>query len=236
MGLGYLWINGVALGLGAAAPIGPVNVEIARRVLRFGRGAGFLLGCGAVTVDVGYAVVTSVTFLPVMGWPRVINGLSVAAGLFLAYLGWGCLKAAWGVHGGGGEVISESPSGARGEGSGAGAPGLPPVSSPGGKWGHYGTGLLMTALNPMTLVFWFVGVPGAVARLASARPGVDLPVVCAGVFIGAFTWVCGFTTVVGHLRKFGGRQRWVGWIDLGGGLMLLAFAGRAIWRVAASSL
>jgi L-lysine exporter family protein LysE/ArgO len=234
MGLGYLLLNGLALGLGAAAPIGPVNVEIARRVLRFGRGAGFLLGCGAVTVDVSYAVVTSVTFLPVMRWPGVMTGLSVGAGLFLAYLGWRCLRAAWSVHGGGGEVISELSSAAPGEGLGSGAPSVPPVYSPGAKWGHYGTGLVMTALNPMTLVFWFVGVPGAVARLA-ARPGVDLPVVCAGVFLGAFGWVCGFTTVVGHLRKFGAR-RWVGWIDLGGGLMLLAFAGRAIWRVVASSL
>jgi L-lysine exporter family protein LysE/ArgO len=233
MGLGYLWINGVALGLGAAAPIGPVNVEIARRVLRFGRGAGFALGCGAVTVDVGYAVVTSVTFLPVMGYPRVMNGLSVGAGLFLAYLAWGCLKGAWGVHGGSGEVFSDL-NGERAERLGSGAPGFPPVCSPGAKWGHYATGLLMTALNPMTLAFWFVGVPGAVARLA-ARPRVDLPVVCAGVFVGAFAWVCGFTTFVGHLRKFGGR-RWVRWIDLGGGLMLLAFAGRAIWRVAGSSL
>ena len=93
----------------------------------------------------------------------------------------------------------------------------------------------MTALNPMTLGFWFVAVPGAVGRLAADGARWALPVVCAGVFVGAFSWVCGFTWFVGRLRNFGG-QRWLRWIDLGGGLMLLAFAVRAIWRVAGSSL
>ena len=32
--------KGIALGLGAAVPIGPVNVQIARRTLRGGFGAG----------------------------------------------------------------------------------------------------------------------------------------------------------------------------------------------------
>jgi threonine/homoserine/homoserine lactone efflux protein len=92
----------------------------------------------------------------------------------------------------------------------------------------------MTALNPMTLGFWFVAVPGAVANLAD-RPKFDLPVVCAGVFLGAFAWVCGFTWILGHLKKFG-PQRWLRWIDLAGGLTLLTFAIRSIWRLAAPTL
>jgi L-lysine exporter family protein LysE/ArgO len=235
VGVIYLLANGVALGLGAAAPIGPVNVEIARRVMRFGRGAGFLVGCGAVTVDVCYAVMASVTMAPVMGWPRVMAGLSVAGALFLAYLGWGCLRSAWGGHGGG-EESSSSSSESVGEGLVSVAPEFPGVYSPRAKWGwgHYGSGVVMTALNPMTIAFWFVGVPGAVGRLA-AGAGAALPVVCGGVFAGALGWVCGFTWFVGRLRNFGG-QRWLRWIDLGGGLMLLAFAVRAIWRLAGSSL
>jgi len=87
--LTLLFLNGLALGLGAAAPIGPVNVEIARRTLRFGRRAGFLLGCGAVTVDVGYAVVTSSASVALqrvhqIRWLNI--GLTVAAAIFLSYL------------------------------------------------------------------------------------------------------------------------------------------------------
>jgi threonine/homoserine/homoserine lactone efflux protein len=93
---------------------------------------------------------------------------------------------------------------------------------------------MMTALNPMTLGFWFVAVPGAVGRLAEGAR-LAFPVVCAGVFVGALGWVCGFTWFVGRLRNFGG-QRGLRWIDLAGGLMLLAFGIRAIWRVVGSSL
>jgi L-lysine exporter family protein LysE/ArgO len=219
-----LLINGVLLGLGAAAPVGPVNVEIARRTLRFGRGAGFLLGCGAVTIDVAYAIVTSFTFVPVQRHPRAMNALSLAAAIFLAYLAYRCLRSGLSGHG--------TDGGKSGNDGATGAP-QPPPQHP-RRAEHYATGLLLTALNPMTLGFWFVAVPGAVAGLTT-RPRIDLPIVCAGVFTGAFAWVCAFTALVGRLHKFGG-QRWLGWIDIGGGLMLLAFALRAIWRLAASTL
>jgi L-lysine exporter family protein LysE/ArgO len=231
-----LLINGVLLGLGAAAPIGPVNVEIARRTLRFGRGAGFLLGCGAVTIDVAYAIATSFTFVPVQRYPRAMNALSAAAAIFLAYLAYRCLRSGLSGHGTDG-------GGGNGDDGATGALAMPAAAPPvmtsapprrPRRSEHYATGLLLTALNPMTLGFWFVAVPGAVAGLTT-RPRIDLPIVCAGVFLGAFAWVCAFTALVGRLHKFGG-QRWLGWIDIGGGLMLLAFALRAIWRFAASTL
>jgi L-lysine exporter family protein LysE/ArgO len=214
-----LFLNGVGLGLGAAAPLGPVNVEIARRTLRFGRGAGFALGCGAVTVDVVYALVASVALLPVMRYPVLLKVLGVGGGLFLGWLGLLCLRSAARGH-------VDSPEA---EGSDA-----VPAAAPGRRVGHYATGLLMTALNPMTLLFWFVGVPGTVAGLAGSSRGA-LPLVAAGVFAGAIGWVVFFTTLIGHLHRFGG-QRWLRWIDLAGGVTLLAFAARSIWRITGSAL
>src|SRR5205085_2931340 len=89
--------RGCLLGIGAAAPIGPVNVEIARRTLRNGFRAGFALGCGAVTVDVAYAVCVS---LIGVGLQRVqmhrgaSAALGIAGGALLAYLGISCLRHA----------------------------------------------------------------------------------------------------------------------------------------------
>jgi L-lysine exporter family protein LysE/ArgO len=219
MTLLLLGLKGIALGLGAAAPIGPVNVEIARRTLRFGRSAGFLLGCGAVTVDVAYAILTSVASVTLLRLhkARWLNtGLTLAAALFLGYLAYLCLKSALAGH--------KSAEGVT----------APAAEVPRSKRTHYATGLLMTALNPMTLAFWFIAVPGAVGD-QSHGSGIGLPVVCAGVFLGAFSWVCGFTWLVGHLKTFGG-QRWLRWIDLAGGVLLLAFALGAIWRWAAPTL
>lgn len=217
MAIVFLLLNGVGLGLGAAAPLGPVNVEIARRTLRFGRGAGFALGCGAVTIDVAYALVASLTLVPVLRYPGLVKGLGLAGGAFLAYLGILCLRAAVAGHERSTEVL----------------PPDTPVERRGAV-GHYATGLAMTALNPMTLMFWFVGVPGSVASLAGSSRAA-LPLVAAGVFVGALAWVVFFTTLVGRLHRFGG-QRWLRWIDLAGGLMLLAYAGRSIWRVAGPPL
>lgn len=219
MTLQLLWLKGVALGVGAAAPIGPVNVEIARRTLRFGRAAGFLLGCGAVTVDVAYAILTSAASVTLrrLHEARWLNaGLTLAAALFLGYLAYLCLKSAVTGHKSTDDTLGQ------------------PVEPPRSKTSHYATGLLMTALNPMTLGFWFVAVPGAVGD-KSQGSGIGLPLVCAGVFLGAFSWVCGFTWLVGHLKTFGG-QRWLRWIDLAGGVLLLAFALGAIWSLKPSTL
>ena len=206
--LGIL-LNGVLLGLGAAVPIGPVNVEIARRTLRGGFARGFVLGCGAVTVDVTYAILTSFGFAwllnrTVFYWPFTIGGVIV-----LTYLGVMCWIGA----------IKAANSRAESEKSFA-----PPPSLGGG----YITGLLMTLLNPMTLAFWFVAVPEVVRKL-SQQPSRDLPMICVGVFLGTISWVIGFAgalAVAGRWR----RGMWMFLADAFGGTTLLAFAALTVWK------
>jgi threonine/homoserine/homoserine lactone efflux protein len=94
---------------------------------------------------------------------------------------------------------------------------------------HYLTGLAMTSLNPMTLVFWFVAVPGLAGQL-SASPARDMPWICAGVFGGALSWVCFFATLMTAAGRRA-RGRALVLADGIGGIMLLAFSVIAIWRV-----
>src|SRR5436190_22106774 len=82
-----IFLKGVILGLGAAVPIGPVNVEIARRTLRGGFLAGFALGCGAVTVDVTYVILSSLGFRILANKPLIFWPLSIGGILLLCYLG-----------------------------------------------------------------------------------------------------------------------------------------------------
>ncbi|HWP41209.1 MAG TPA: LysE family transporter, partial [Tepidisphaeraceae bacterium] len=136
---------GVILGLGAAAPIGPVNVEIARRALRQGFAAAVALGCGAVSVDLSYTIlsaagVTRFTHNPWIYWPLALTGTGV-----LVFLGISSLR-------------------------GARSAARQPLANPGNDragncsgWrallGGYVTGVLMTATNPMTVAFWFTVLP-----------------------------------------------------------------------------
>ena len=90
-GVGF-FAKGILLGLGAAVPIGPVNVQLARRALRHGFFAGFALGCGAVTVDVFYAVLTSTGIERVAQSKPLAWTLRIAGIALLSYLGAMCLR------------------------------------------------------------------------------------------------------------------------------------------------
>ncbi len=201
--------SGIILGLGAAIPIGPVNVEIARRSLRSGFVAGASLGCGAVTVDMTYAVISSLGVQLLLKQRWLMLGLSIAGIGLLIYLGVMSLRAAW-----------QSRGKSRDE--------LLAATAPRSLHGGYVTGLLMTLLNPITLAFWFVVVP---ATTIKSGPGSshDLPALCFGVFLGTITWVICFAGAMSRL----GRSRKASWIvlaDAVGGVVLLGFAAAAIWR------
>lgn len=202
--------KGVLLGLGAAAPIGPVNVEIARRSLRGGFRAGFLLGCGAVTIDVTYAILTSLGIRPLLNRPQIMTTLGIAGAAVLLYLAAMCFVSA--------ARQFRAPTAS-----------TPATESDKPAERHYLTGLAMTSLNPMTLAFWCIVVPGLASQW-SANPARDLPWVCLGVFLGAISWVIAFATTMSWLGRRAKRATCL-IADLAGGTMLLAFAAFALWRV-----
>ena len=200
--------KGIALGLGAAVPIGPVNVQIARRTLRGGFGAGFILGCGAVTADVIYAVLSSMGLGELAEWDAVRWTLRVAGVALLAYLAVMCLRGereAFRVD----PITSPNPD-----------------RTPGATRSAYLTGLAMTLFNPMTLAFWFVAVPALVGSVAD-DVAQDLPLVCVGVFIGTVGWVVVFAAVLALAGRYR-RNWWLAAADATGGVMLLVFAAGAL--------
>lgn len=200
--------RGLLLGIGAAAPIGPVNVEIARRTFRSGFWAGFALGCGAVTVDITYAVLSSLSLQAVLNRPAVLRPISVAGIAFLLYLSFLSFRAAARAWRDGANIVQDNPPVRHGV--------------------AYLTGILMTLLNPMTLLFWFLAVPAALGTVTQ-RPWNDLPFICIGVFIGTIAWVIGFAGTM----AFAGQWRRGGWlvaVDAAGGTVLFCFAIVQVWR------
>ncbi|HEX2973889.1 MAG TPA: LysE family translocator [Tepidisphaeraceae bacterium] len=202
MSLWMLW-KGIILGLGAAAPIGPVNVEIARRSLRGGFFAGFLVGCGAVSIDTIYVIFAALSISPFLHHPAVEFTVALAGAGLLAYLGITSLLAAarlWQTD-------------------------LPITAAATPPQRNYLTGLLMTATNPMTLAFWFVVIP--TIGPISSKPWRDLPLVCAGVALGAISWVCFFATLTGLAGRIAKRTTML-LADVLGGLTLLGFAASTL--------
>jgi L-lysine exporter family protein LysE/ArgO len=200
-------LKGVLLGLGAAVPIGPVNVEMARRALRGGFLAGFALGCGAVTVDVLYLVLSSLSFTQLLNDQRPLRWIAAAGVVLLTFLGVMSLRSAR-------RHLSSDPLA-------AGTDRAPAAKA----HSAYLTGVLMTLLNPMTLLFWFTVVPGqagADGGIAKDR-AAQLPIIGIGVFIGTIGWVLAFSGLLGWAGRYR-KNWWMALADAAGGVMLLAFA------------
>jgi L-lysine exporter family protein LysE/ArgO len=205
------------LGIGAAAPIGPVNVEIARRTLHGGFRPGFALGCGAVSVDVLYAILSSQGIKRVIDRPGVVTVLGVGGVGMLLYLAALSFRGAWRATRT--DPLACEPTATRRDGATR------------RMRGAYAAGVLMTLLNPLTLAFWFVAVPGALGPITE-EPSRDLPMICAGVFLGTLGWVllfAGALALAGHSRYR--RPWWPAAADAAGGLTLLGFAAAALWRL-----
>ena len=205
--------RGIGLGLGAAVPIGPVNVEIARRTLRGGFFAGFALGCGAVSIDVTYAIVSSLSWAQLLMRRQVLLPVSLGGVVFLMYLGFLSLRGA--VRDWRADYLQ--------------AAALAPSARGGYLSGAYVTGVLMTLLNPMTLAFWFLAVPGQVASFTKDAGG-SLPMICTGVFIGTILWVVTFAGILSRARRWR-KTWWIAAADATGGLILFGFALAKLWQV-----
>jgi L-lysine exporter family protein LysE/ArgO len=207
-------LKGVLLGLGAAVPIGPVNVEIARRALRGGFLAGFALGCGAVTVDVFYLVLSSLSVARLLNEQRVLTWLAAAGVVLLTFLAVMSLRSAV-------RHLRSDPLGSDTDHA--------PQATAHSAWL---TGVLMTLLNPMTLAFWFTVVPaqatpdGGIPKDRAAQ----LPIIGIGVFIGTIGWVLAFSGLLGWAGRYR-KNWWMALADTAGGVMLLAFAVLAFLRL-----
>ena len=223
--------RGAMLGLAAASPPGPVNLEITRRTVRGGFGAGAAVGLGAVTIDVLYAVLLVLGVLTLLNEIGPLRLAVTAIGvLLLAYLGVGALRG-FAKHV---RQAREAPAEAVAVPTGdqleyEPAPDAAAVAKP-TPWGGYVTGLLLCSTSPVQAAFWLVGVP-AVLPDAAVEGGLfnaSALMLCAGVFGATLAWVVGFSGLVAFVTGGAWVRRWLGpTMDLVAGVLLLALSAWA---------
>ena len=88
----HQFIFGLLLGLGAAIPLGPMNLEIIRRNLRFGSVYGIALGLGACSADVTYLVLLSLGALSILTHPLILQVIGVIGSSILLWFGYSALR------------------------------------------------------------------------------------------------------------------------------------------------
>ena len=172
---GLLLLQGCAIGLAVAVPVGPNGVLCIRRTLAGGWRAGLVSGLGATTVHALYAALAASGLALV---PVPAAGLRAAGGAFLCYLGWRLGRA------GAAETAA------------AGAEGLRAI---------YLSTLLLTLANPLTIAsFSALFASGGLASGALAPPlvaGVALGSAGWWCALSAGTSLLRGRVTQGHLRR-----------------------------------
>ena len=207
----FLLIIGIGLGLGAAVPIGPVNVEIARRTLARGRLAGMALGFGAALVDVCFAIATSLGAQKLLHGQKFEHGFGFVGVAICFILAGVSLYSAWRAYKHGVAEPKHRPNNAKTLAA------------------DFATGFGMTALNLYSWIWWFVTVPALAIQRGGGSPS-DLLFTGVGVAAAIVGWVLLFTAIINKLRQFAGRSWHIG-ADLVGGGLLLVFGIWALVRV-----
>jgi threonine/homoserine/homoserine lactone efflux protein len=198
-------IRGVAIGFSVAAPVGPIGLLVIRRAIADGRAAGLATGLGAAAADALYGAVAGFGLTAVVA---ALSGASVwlrlGGGLFLIVLG---IRAA----------RSRPPEGPADAGA----------STPAGLGRAFGSTLLLTLANPMTVVS-FAAVMASVGVGASGAGEVAAFV--AAVFAGSALWWLLLSGGASLLRSRITPRR-MRWINVASGLVLAAFGIAALVSV-----
>jgi threonine/homoserine/homoserine lactone efflux protein len=192
-----VFLRGLAIGFGIAAPVGPIGILCFRRTMADGRAVGFAAGLGAATADALYGAVAAFGLTLVSSalvGQRV--WLQAVGGVFLCYLGIRTWLAA---------PAATEKTARRG-------PGL--VSA-------WATTFALTVTNPTTIlsfaaIFAGLGLGGGAGGYGSAS------IMVAGVFLGSAFWWLLLSTGVGFLRSSITPAR-LRWVNRGAAVIIAAF-------------
>ena len=210
--------DGLLLGWSVAWPPGPINAEMIRRGLERGFWPAYSLGLGACTGDGLWAVAMSLGAGVLLKLPSVRPVLGVVSVLLLLFLAWTFGKGAW-------QAWQRSR-----------LPASPEAATPARRFdsarGGYLLGLTLALTSPWNVAFWLavIGAQAGGERLGTAA----FLTVAAGVFIAAAAWGLFLCTAV----RAGARFATPAWhiVTQGGtALLMLYFAARTVWRLAAGA-
>ena len=84
--------EGFLLGLGAAVPLGPINILIMNEAIKKYKN-GVIIGFGAMSADMTYLFLIVFGLITYFNQPEILKYLSIFGGLFLIYLAFNIFKS-----------------------------------------------------------------------------------------------------------------------------------------------
>lgn len=191
-----LLLRGLIIGFSIAAPVGPIGVLCIRRTLAEGRAAGFVSGLGAATADAIYGCIAGFGLTFLSGFlVRQQVWIRLLGGLFLCYLGL--------------RTLLTRPAD------------RPESTEKRGFVSAYGSTLLLTLTNPMTILS-FTAIFAGLGVAGSGRDYGAATALVLGVFVGSVFWWFALSGVAAAFReRFDVRA--ISWINRIAGLVVAGF-------------
>lgn len=197
-----LLLLGLLLGMGAAIPIGPVNLEIIRRNLRFGTPYGLATGIGACTADVTYLVLLCAGALTLLQYPEVLKITGLIGALVLGWFGISALRS----------KLTDTPD----------------RNSFPSLWKYTFDGYVITLINPYTILFW--ASVSSQLSIAASENEYAIFLTGTGVIIGTVGWVVLLNLLI-HYTRHRLNTTAIKWLNYTGGIILLSFAAMGLYQV-----
>ncbi|MCC8463953.1 LysE family translocator [Photorhabdus bodei] len=179
------------LGLGAAAPVGPINIEIMRRHLNISCLHAVIFGLGACFADIIYLLLLGFGILQLF-----------SNTIFMPIFGFlGALMVIWfGITSFINKKNEEN---------------INIISKPYHR--QFFDGVLLTLLNPYNVIFW-LSVSAQLNNITSGK--YSLAIGAAGTIIGVIVWVAFINTVIFFSRKIF-SHRVIKFINYTSGIILI---------------
>lgn len=199
-----LFGRGLGIGFAIAAPVGPIGLLCIQRTLNQGRISGLVSGLGAATADAVYGCIAAFGLVAVSAFlVEQQRWLGIVGGLFLCYLAVKTFAA-------------------------------PPAdvaasTGQGGLLSDYGSTLLLTLTNPIT-VLSFVAIFAGLGLAANGENNLAAVAIVAGVFCGSALWWLLLSGGVSIFRNRIGPAA-MGWINRVAGIIIGAFGLYALLSV-----
>jgi threonine/homoserine/homoserine lactone efflux protein len=198
-----LW-RGFVLGFAIAAPVGPIGLLCIQRTLDGGRWLGLVSGLGAATADAFYGLVAGFGLTLISTFlVSQQRWLGLIGGAFLCYLGVRTLLSAPAT-----KAAQQRST---------------------GLLGAYGSTLLLTLTNPMTILAFAAMFAGA-GLVEQGRDPWAAMLLVLGVFAGSAAWWLLLSGVVSLFRTRISATA-LQWINRAAGLVIIGFGVSMVIRL-----
>ena len=191
--MSHSFIEGFLLGIGACVPLGPINILIMNHALKNYKSA-FIFGFGAMSTDILYLTIILLGLATFVNNPFMLQLLGLLGAIFLGYMAYSIFKGRRNALVTQDEVLSKK-----------------------SLFKIYIQGLLLTSVNPYTVVFW-LSIAGY-----TVNKSLNTTMLIVGMFSSLLLWIILMPYFV-HKSKHKISQRVSYYISVGSSLLLGFFA------------